>query len=135
MADDIKPSPPEQKGFWNRSTASTTSSNQRSLFNENEPFSISRESFDSYRRSFVRCPCNNFPIDMIMGFCLISFIQDISARSSVPQVDPRSLRQSFDSGRQRLPRSSFGDRHLDRELPTAEEGFEDVGLNDDIKPK
>ena len=30
------------------------SSNHRSMLNENEPFSISRESFESYRRSFVR---------------------------------------------------------------------------------
>ncbi|KAF2770949.1 hypothetical protein EJ03DRAFT_51069 [Teratosphaeria nubilosa] len=46
--------PPERKSFWNssRTTTSSTSTTQRSLFSENEPFNISRESFDSYRRSF-----------------------------------------------------------------------------------
>jgi hypothetical protein len=62
-------------------------------------------------------------------------MQDISAKSPVPQIDSRTLRLSLDSNSQRLPRPSFGDRHPDRSLPTAEEGFEDVGLNDDIKPK
>lgn len=50
----VPPSPPnEKRSFWTSSSRSTTSSNHRSVFNENEPFNISRESFDSYRRSFV----------------------------------------------------------------------------------
>lgn len=49
-----QPSPTEKKSFWHRTPTSTTSSNHRSVFSENEPFSISRESFESYRRSFVR---------------------------------------------------------------------------------
>jgi hypothetical protein len=50
-----QPSPQHEKPmFWHsKSNTSTTSSNHRSLLAENEPFSISRESFDSYRRSFV----------------------------------------------------------------------------------
>ena len=41
-------------------------------------------------------------------------------------------RQSLDSARlQRLPRSAIGDRRFERQPPTAEEGFEDVGLNDE----
>ena len=32
-----------------------------------------------------------------------------------------------------MPRSSLKNRSFERELPTAEEGFEDVGLNDDHK--
>ena len=50
-----QPSPQQEKPtFWHsKSNVSTTSSNHRSLLAENEPFSISRESFDSYRRSFV----------------------------------------------------------------------------------
>lgn len=50
----LPPSPPERKGFWHtKSSNSVTSSNHRSVISENEPFNISRESFDSYRRSFV----------------------------------------------------------------------------------
>jgi hypothetical protein len=46
-------------------------------------------------------------------------------------------RQSLDSTRlSRLPRSAIGERRFEREPPTAEEGFEDVGLNDEqSKPK
>ncbi|KAH9823691.1 Ubiquitin-conjugating enzyme E2 S-C [Teratosphaeria destructans] len=46
--------PPERRSFWNASsrTTSSTSTTHRSLVAENEPFNISRESFDSYRRSF-----------------------------------------------------------------------------------
>ena len=32
---------------------------------------------------------------------------------------------------QRLPRSAIGERRFERQPPTAEEGFEDVGLNDE----
>lgn len=43
-------------------------------------------------------------------------------------------RQSLDSSRiSRLPRSAIGERRFEREPPTAEEGFEDVGLNDEQK--
>ncbi|KAK7511576.1 uncharacterized protein IWZ02DRAFT_25215 [Phyllosticta citriasiana] len=108
----LPPSPPEKKtSFW--STKSSTSSlNHRKALTENEPFSISRESFDSYRRSF-----------------------DISARS--PVVDNLDIRprQSLDSRAARLPRSSLNERRFERPLSTADEGFEDVGLNDDPKPK
>lgn len=110
----LPPSPPEKPSFWHsKSNASTTSSNHRSMLSENEPFSISRESFDSYRRSF-----------------------DISARSPIPDSDcPGSRpRQSLDSRRARLPRASLNDRRIDRPDTTAEEGFEDVGLNDEPKP-
>src|SRR4051812_21561064 len=41
-------------------------------------------------------------------------------------------RQSLDAARlPRLPRSAIGDRRFERQPPTAEEGFEDVGLNDE----
>ncbi|KAL8798778.1 MAG: hypothetical protein Q9182_006390 [Xanthomendoza sp. 2 TL-2023] len=104
----LPPSPPEKKSFWSRSpTSSTISSNHRSLLNENEPFSISRESFESYRRSF-----------------------DISARSPVPP-EPLTPRQSFDARMARPPRSSIKD--LPRPQPTDEETFEDVGLSDEAK--
>ena len=58
-------------------------------------------------------------------------MQDISAKS--PVIPQESFgRQSLDSARmQRLPRSAIGDRRFERQPPTAEEGFEDVGLNDE----
>ena len=60
------------------------------------------------------------------------FSQDISARS--PIMQPENGRQSLDSARMpRLPRSAVKERYFDRQPPTAEEGFEDVGLNDEAK--
>ncbi|KAI9840021.1 MAG: hypothetical protein M1819_000213 [Sarea resinae] len=108
----LPPSPPEKKGFFHRSNSSYASSNHKSVLNENEPFSISRESFDSYRRSF-----------------------DISARSPVLTPDYAAPRQSLDSRTNRLPRSAVHERHFERPQPTNEEDFEDVGLNDEAKPK
>ncbi|KAI1650513.1 uncharacterized protein F4817DRAFT_263316 [Daldinia loculata] len=104
----LPPSPTEDKALWpRRSAASRTSMDTRSSFGDIEHFSISRESFDSYRRSF-----------------------DISARSPVMAYDQQ--RQSLDSARfPRSPRISVRNRPWDP--PTAEEGFEDVGLNDDQK--
>ncbi|KAL2353911.1 hypothetical protein BJ546DRAFT_86593 [Cryomyces antarcticus] len=108
----LPPSPPERKSFWHsKSTVSTTSSNHRSVLSENEPFNISRESFDSYRRSF-----------------------DISARSPIPDPDVRP-RQSLDMRRVPVSRASVARSRVERPETTAEEGFEDVGLNDEVKPK
>ncbi|KAI8629258.1 hypothetical protein F5Y19DRAFT_95065 [Xylariaceae sp. FL1651] len=106
----LPPSPTEEKGLWPRRLAnSRTSMDTHSSIGDIEHFSISRESFDSYRRSF-----------------------DICAKSPVIVYD--APRQSLDSARfARNPRSSVRDRSFDNELPTAEEGFEDVGLNDDQK--
>jgi len=105
----LPPSPPEKKSFWpKRSNPSGSSTGTRDSESDIEAFSISRESFDSYRRSF-----------------------DISAKS--PVLPQESFgRQSLDSARmQRLPRSAIGERRFERQPPTAEEGFEDVGLNDE----
>ncbi|RFU30007.1 hypothetical protein B7463_g6308, partial [Scytalidium lignicola] len=104
----LPPSPPEKKSFWSR-RSNPTGSSTNSYNNENdiEPFSISRESFDSYRRSF-----------------------DISAKSPIIAYDIG--RQSLDSARMpRLPRSAIGERRFEKQPTTAEEGFEDVGLNDE----
>ncbi|KAH7196976.1 uncharacterized protein B0J16DRAFT_377432 [Fusarium flagelliforme] len=102
----LPPSPTEEKGQWPRKYLSTrNSTDTRSSFGDIEHFSISRESFDSYRRSF-----------------------DISARSPMPNGD-FPARQSLDSARlPRLPRSAV-ERSFEQP-PTAEEGFEDVGLDD-----
>ncbi|KAI9886437.1 MAG: Mitochondrial ATPase complex subunit atp10 [Watsoniomyces obsoletus] len=102
--------PPERTGFWGRSHSVTGTTNHRALLGENAPFSISRESFESYRRSF-----------------------DISARSPVmqPMTPPR---HSEDSRTRRMP--SLRSSHSVSQEPTPEEpAFEDVGLNDEAKPK
>ncbi|KAK3694952.1 hypothetical protein B0T22DRAFT_87952 [Podospora appendiculata] len=109
----LPPSPVEREPAWPKRYLSRTSSDTNrsgSGGGEIEHFSISRESFDSYRRSF-----------------------DICARSPiVASSDP--ARQSLDSARySRMPRSSMHERHFEREPPTPEEGFEDVGLNDEGK--
>ncbi|EFZ00475.1 hypothetical protein MAA_04252 [Metarhizium robertsii ARSEF 23] len=97
----------EDKGQWPRKYLSSRASTETgSSLGDIEHFPISRESFDSYRRSF-----------------------DITARSPVISHDGLG-RQSLDSARfRRLPRSAI-DRQFEREPPTAEEGFEDVGLDD-----
>lgn len=107
----LPPSPTEAQGVWPRKHLSRNSSDTRSSFGDIEHFSISRESFDSYRRSF-----------------------DISARSPISPTDVPT-RQSLDSARfPRLPRSAL-DRSFERQPPTAEEGFEDVGLEDKPQPR
>ncbi|KAL1644761.1 hypothetical protein SLS58_004226 [Diplodia intermedia] len=102
----LPPSPTEKSSFWGGKSRASTSSNHRSVLSETEPFSISRESFDSYRRSF-----------------------DISARSPVCENLDVRPRQSLDS--RRLPRSSLNERRFERPISTTEEDFEDVGLNDE----
>ncbi|KAK5164858.1 uncharacterized protein LTR77_009522 [Saxophila tyrrhenica] len=114
----VPPSPPERKSFWTTSSSRSTttlSSAHRSVFNENEPFNISRESFDSYRRSF-----------------------DISARSPVIQPTEQRPRASLDSRtfQQPAPRSSSS-FHRPLQVPRTqkeEEGdLEEVAL-DEPKP-
>lgn len=122
-----QPSPMERnKNFWSsRSNGSTTSSNPKSIMSPDEPFNISRESFDSYRRSFVRLPCRRRPL------AHSDQAQDITARSPVVQQEgfPRA---SLDS---RMPAQSRMSSTFQRPEPTQEEDFEDVGLNDEAKPK
>ncbi|KAL2832138.1 hypothetical protein BDW59DRAFT_139774 [Aspergillus cavernicola] len=113
--DYLPPSPTEKESFWRKYPGmAKSSSNHRNLVDENEPFSISRESFDSYRRSF-----------------------DISARSPVTYPDAMPSRTSLDSRFSRLT-SPSGQRLDERPKPATmeEDRFEDVGLNDDeAKPK
>ncbi|KAI9051114.1 hypothetical protein LZ554_005217 [Drepanopeziza brunnea f. sp. 'monogermtubi'] len=107
----LPPSPPEKKGFWPKRSHPSASSISTRHSVDIEPFPISRESFDSYRRSF-----------------------DISARSPVLRASHEFGRQSLDSAIiPRLPRSAMNERRFERQPPTAEEGFEDVGLNDEAK--
>ncbi|EQK98424.1 hypothetical protein G6O67_006948 [Ophiocordyceps sinensis] len=102
----LPPSPIEERAPWPRKYLSRASSDTASSFGDIEHFSISRESFDSYRRSF-----------------------DITARSPVIGNEPLT-RQSLDSARlYRAPRS-VADRRVDHQPPTPEECFEDIGLDD-----
>ncbi|KAH7095846.1 hypothetical protein FB567DRAFT_41721 [Paraphoma chrysanthemicola] len=122
----LPPSPHQEKpAFWHsKSNTSTTSSNHRSLLADNEPFSISRESFDSYRRSFdisarspIDCGGETYPR------------QSLDARRSV------DTRRSLDVRRSRAtPRSSM-QQHRESTDQVPEEGFEEVGLNDEPKPQ
>ncbi|KAJ6036310.1 hypothetical protein N7540_000589 [Penicillium herquei] len=108
----LPPSPPEKQSFWNKYPGSTRSSNHRDLVDENEPFSISRESFDSYRRSF-----------------------DISARSPITHPDALPSRTSLDSRFSRISSPAMRSSGFGKPEAMEEEMFEEVGLNDEIKPK
>lgn len=111
----LPPSPPEKQSFWSRTSKTTPSTNNhRNLVDENEPFSISRESFDSYRRSF-----------------------DISAKSPVQYSDSVQSRTSLDSRFSRLgERPSMTSQNFTKPRSMEEDVFEDVGLADeDAKPK
>ncbi|OJZ88129.1 hypothetical protein ASPFODRAFT_43749 [Aspergillus luchuensis CBS 106.47] len=109
------PSPPEKQGFWRKYPGSPRSSHHRDLVNENEPFSISRESFDSYRRSF-----------------------DISARSPVCYTDAMPSRTSLDSRVSHItstPSTLYSNLSKQPEA-MEEEQYEEVALDDEeVKPK
>ena len=105
----LPPSPMEKgEPSWPKKYLSRNSEDSRGCLSaDREHFTISRESFDSYRRSF-----------------------DISARSPVAAShDTPPTRQSLDSARFPRPRMSMNERRL--EPPTAEDPFEDVGLDDE----
>jgi len=118
----LPPSPPEKRSFWRRPQLSATSSRSRLPSSPAEDqFTISRESFDSYRRSF-----------------------DVSARS--PVFPPSSGRASMDvhspvrmslDARPLPPRMSLDSRSpmVPPAKPVEESEFEDVALTDDSKPK
>ncbi|CAI7588328.1 unnamed protein product [Penicillium glandicola] len=108
----LPPSPPERPSFWRRYPGSNKSIHHRDLVDENEPFSISRESFDSYRRSF-----------------------DISARSPIIHPDAGPSRTSLDSRFSRLTPSGTHSNSFTKSDTMEEEVFEEVGLNDEAKPK
>jgi len=124
----LPPSPQQEKpSFWHsKSNVSTTSSNHRSLLAETEPFNISRESFDSYRRSFdisARSPITDITAETYPR-------QSLDARRSM------DVRHSLDVRRSRAtPRSSMQQgRPSESTDRVPEEGFEDVGLHDEPKP-
>lgn len=60
----LPPSPTDDKPSWPRRYLSRNSTDTRSDVGEIEPFGISRESFDSFRRSFV-CPTQGSPANLI----------------------------------------------------------------------
>ncbi|KAK5114878.1 hypothetical protein LTR62_002036 [Meristemomyces frigidus] len=89
----LPPSPTERRSFWSTtSSRSTTSTNKRpSLISDSDQFSISRESFDSYRRSF----------DISARSPVIQGLQDGGSRPGRSSLDSRSFynppRASFES--------------------------------------
>ncbi|PMB65897.1 hypothetical protein BM221_008095 [Beauveria bassiana] len=103
-------------------------SDTRSSSGEIEPFSISRESFDSYRRSFV---CNALTGVAAVGapkVLKLILSQDITARSPIKHNEA-PVRQSLDSAR--FPRQQRSvHRKIERQPATLEENFEDIGLDD-----
>ncbi|KAK4187982.1 hypothetical protein QBC35DRAFT_215974 [Podospora australis] len=115
----LPPSPVEKEAIWPRRYLSRSSSGKSTGVpgagdsGEIEHFPISRESFDSYRRSF-----------------------DICAKSPVV-ISDAAPRQSLDSSMHRFSRYhgrsglSF-EQSRDWQTPE-EEGFEDVGLNEESK--
>ncbi|KAI5800093.1 hypothetical protein EDC01DRAFT_648878 [Geopyxis carbonaria] len=125
----LPPSPTaDKKGFWKRSESSHSSKNRPPVSPSDEPFTIPRESFDSYRRSF-----------------------DISARSPVTDKMPGRasmearplVRSSLDvrPSRMSLDVRPAGRMSLDSRSPrippvkdVEENEFEDVKLNDDPRP-
>ncbi|RAR09398.1 Family 51 glycoside hydrolase [Stemphylium lycopersici] len=124
-----QPSPQNEKPtFWHsKSNVSTTSSNHRSLLSETEPFNISRESFDSYRRSF----------DISARSPIVDNVHETYPRQSLDARRSVETRRSFDVRRSRAtPRSSMQQgRPSESHDEVPEEGFEDVGLNDEPKPQ
>lgn len=125
----LPPSPVEKEAIWPRRYLSRSSSDKSSVVpgaggtDEIEHFSISRESFDSYRRSF-----------------------DICAKSPVVMTDSAAPRQSLDSSlmhhrgfslsssRYYHPRSGLSfEQRREWQTPEEEGGFEEVGLNDEGK--
>ncbi|KAF2172272.1 hypothetical protein M409DRAFT_49994 [Zasmidium cellare ATCC 36951] len=111
----LPPSPTEKKNFWGTtaSRSTTSSSLHRCAFDENEQFNISRESFDSYRRSF-----------------------DISARSPIIQPLEGRPRASLDSRTFQSPPRNSNSYHRPLQVPHTQEEdkFEDVNI-DDPKPQ
>ncbi|CAK7214437.1 hypothetical protein SCUCBS95973_002146 [Sporothrix curviconia] len=90
--------------------ANSPTTADRTSLGDIEPFTISRESFDSYRRSF-----------------------DISAKSPISPVISSGEwgRQSLDSATRRPMKSALnGSSMRQTRFPPADEGFEDVGLDD-----
>ncbi|CAN9154672.1 unnamed protein product [Alternaria alternata] len=133
LSGEISQNAPEHKHhekptFWHsKSNVSTTSSNHRSLLSETEPFSISRESFDSYRRSF----------DISARSPITDNVHETYPRQSLDARRSVDTRRSLDVRRSRAtPRSSMQQpRHSESHEQVPEEGFEDVGLNDEPKPQ
>lgn len=75
------------------------------------------------------------PVCSFVVIPLMVIMKDISARSPIqyPQ-DSNTPRQSLDSRQSRRPRSTInGSNTFDPPGSTDEEGFEDVGLNDETK--
>lgn len=143
----LPPSPTEKKNFsfLKRDNSSTSIKNRPPLSPSDEPFTISRESFDSYRRSFdisARSPISDAapgrnsldlrPATGVTGRASMDvrpsrMSLDVPARMSLDSRSPPS-RMSLDQRSPRMPPTV-----KDVEEPTDE--FEDVRLDDGPRPK
>ncbi|KAK5123103.1 hypothetical protein LTR85_003301 [Meristemomyces frigidus] len=106
----LPPSPPERKSFWatSSSRSTTSSSNHRSLLNDNEQFNISRESFDSYRRSF----------DISARSPMVGGAYDSAGRPPRASLDSRAYTDSA-----RPPRASLDSRTFQAPPPRSSNSF------------
>ncbi|KAM3500894.1 hypothetical protein MY11210_009449 [Beauveria gryllotalpidicola] len=126
----LPPSPTEEKGqHWpRRHLSSRGSTDTRSSSGDIEAFYISRESFDSYRRSFVCSALTGVAAVSAPRWLKLILSQDITARSPI-RHNEAPVRQSLDSAR--FPRQQRSvHRKIERQPATLEENFEDVGLDD-----
>ncbi|KAI5799178.1 hypothetical protein DFH27DRAFT_86930 [Peziza echinospora] len=104
----VPPSPTEKKSFWKKTTTKAASPIDRTSLDE--PFTISRESCESYRRSF-----------------------DISARSPVSETFRTSLDSRSRPSVEFRTRPSFDSSKLSRPVRIEEhtlDQFEDIKLDD-----
>ncbi|KAK5717775.1 hypothetical protein LTR15_008614 [Elasticomyces elasticus] len=131
----LPPSPTgERKSFWSthssRSTTSTSNNYRAHLNASDDQFSISRESFDSYRRSF----------DISARSPVLQGLQDAGAGRTRASLDPGRTRASLDSRTfmppPPPPRSSNSFTRPSQvpaqlqEEPTQPDSFEDVDIQD-----
>jgi hypothetical protein len=102
----------------------------RSCISDDEPFNMSRESFDSYRRSFVR-----YILSSSFQCCSLLSSQDILARSPITDTDSL-YRRSLDSSILVPPspaQTTLQERRK-QDWPDGEDYFEDVKLNEEMRP-
>ncbi|PGH15534.1 hypothetical protein AJ79_02316 [Helicocarpus griseus UAMH5409] len=127
----LPPSPTEKKSFWHRSSSQN---NTRNLVDENEPFSISRESFDSYRRSFdisARSPISLSHSDTGTGTGAASRTSLDSRFSRLPTTPSRSTLNNYNGTTNSTANSLFEEPPKTAEEENEDKEFVDVGLNED----
>ncbi|KAK4142642.1 uncharacterized protein C8A04DRAFT_38169 [Dichotomopilus funicola] len=128
----LPPSPIEREASWPRRYLSSTSTERSASLTPGrttgdiEHFPISRESFDSYRRSF----------DISAKSPVVITASTYDSRTNPTRQSLDSSLRSFNNSTRYYPRSSLSDQQRRWGPPTPEESmsddgrFEDVGLNE-----